>query len=207
MATPEDPIIAGLLVAAIVVIAVVAIVVTRRNAGRRLEKLAPAFEFGTTRSVGMLGASVEGLFLGYTCRYTIETPSQYNPGGATLRLGATNTLQWSSAVEDFGSRLMARFGIVKDIQIGDAELDGLLRFSSGDEIALVGLFGQERPRTAMRRLATGEAFSSITVRADRVEVKWAPRRPELDEEPEPVRSRLEQVIDLLLVSGSSPTMG
>jgi len=207
MAIPEDPIIAGLIAAAVIVIAIVAKVMTRRAGRRRLEKLAPAFELGTTRLAGMFGNSVEGLFLGYTCRYTIETPSQYNPGGATLRLSATNTLQWSASVEDFGSRLMARFGIVKDVQIGDGELDGLLRFSSSDEIALVGLFGQERTRTAIRRLATGEAFNSITIRADRVEVKWTPRLPQLDEEPEAVRARVEQVVDLLTNVGSSPTMG
>jgi hypothetical protein len=203
----SDPLKAALIAAAALIIFVVIAVVSRRAGRRRLAALAPAFELGTTRLVGFSGNAVEGLFQGFTIRYNVETPSQYSPGGVTIRLAATNPVQWSAAVEDFGSRLMARFGIVKDVEIGDDELDGLLRFSSNDEIALIGLFGIDRVRSAMRRLATGENFNSIGVRSDRVDVKWAPRNPVLDDNPDAARERMDQAVELLTAIGSSPSFG
>jgi hypothetical protein len=207
MPSPEDPIIAAALVAAIIVVSIVFFAFVRRSARRRLEKLAPAFELGTSRAAGLLSAAVEGLYQGFTCRYTIIPPSQHNPGGASLRLKASSPLQWSAAIEDFGSRLMARFGIVKDVDIGDAEMDGRLRFSSGDEIALVGMLGQQRTRDAMRRLSALDNFNSITVRADRVDIRWSPRSAQLDEDPEALRLRLTAAVELVTACGMSPTIG
>jgi hypothetical protein len=203
----EDPIIAAVLVAAVVVASIIFVTAIRRSSRKRFEKLVPAFELGTTRPAGLFGTSIEGLHQGFTCRYTIETPSQHSPGGATLRVSSNNPISWSASIEDFGSRLMARFGILKDIEIGDDEMDARLRFSSDDEMALIGLFGQQRTRDALQRLSTGDSFNSIVVRTGRVDVKWAPRNPQLDEEPEAVRARMNAVIELLSTCGSSPMLG
>jgi len=196
-------------VIAVVVVVTIGIVfvVARRATRKRLEQLVPVFELGTTRLVGTFASSIEGLSQGYTCRYTINMPSQHNPGGATLRMNAVSTVRWSASAENFGSRLMARLGILKDVEIGDAELDAHLRFSSGDDIVFTALFGQQRAREAIRRLAAGENFNSVTVREERVDVKWTPRNPRLDEVPETVRARLESVIELLSATGSSPSVG
>jgi hypothetical protein len=207
MPTMEDPRIVAVIAAVVVVAFGVVFALARRSTRSRLEKVVPAFELGTTRLVGTITSSLEGIFQGFTCRYTIENPSQHNPGGATLRVSAVSTVQWSAAVEDFGSRLMARLGLLKDIEIGDAEVDDRVRFSSRDDIAFTGLFGQERPREAIRRLAAAENFSSITVRGDRTDVKWAPRNAGLDENADAVRARMEDVIELLSASGSSPSVG
>jgi hypothetical protein len=202
----EYPIIAVLVVAGVVVVVLIAAAL-RRAARRRLEPLAVAFELGTTRLGGPLVNSIEGLFQGYSCRYTLESASQYNPGGATLRLNATSPLQWSAGVEDLGSRLMVRVGILRDVEIGDEELDRRLRLSSSDEMGLKSALGQERSRNALRALSQSENFNSVTVRPDRVDVKWTPRRPKLDENPEVLRLRLAESVELLTACGYSPRIG
>ena len=189
--------------------AAVALVVfaSRRAGQRRLEQLGPAFELGTAKLPSALSSSVEGIYLGYTCRYTVEQRSQYSPGGATLRIGAASPLHWSASKADVGSRLMTNLGILKDVEIGDAELDERLRFSGSDQTSLLTVFGQTRTREALRELALSENFASIAVRDQRSEIKWAPRLPELDDDPDAVRQRLAQAIDVLAACGYPPTMG
>jgi len=179
----------------------------RRSSQQRSEKLAPAFELGTTRMIGPFGTAMKGLYQGYQCRYTIEHASQYSPGGAGLRLQASSPLQWAASKTDAGGRLMVRLGLLKDFQIGDPELDQRLRFSGTDAPSLMSVFSQDRSRTAMRALANTENFSSLTVRTQRVDVKWAPRRPELDENPDVLRQRLEAVRALLEACGYPPLLG
>jgi hypothetical protein len=203
----KEPIIAALLVAAVLVGLAAAAVILRRTARRRLEPLVAAFELGTTRLSGLFFNSVEGLSQGYSCRYTVESASQYSPGGATLRLAATSPLQWSAGIKDLGSRLMVRVGMLRDQEIGDDELDHRLRFSSTDEMALLSLFGQQRARSALRVLSQSDNFNSITVRAERIDIKWTPRRPQLDENPEVLRVRLAASVELSSSCGYSPRMG
>ena len=45
------------------------------------------------------------------------------------------------------------------------------------------------------------------VRAARADLKWSPRRPELDENPETLRRRLSAAVDLLAACGCPPLMG
>jgi hypothetical protein len=203
----DDTIIAVLLVAGIALLAIVLVVVFRRGGRRRLEALAPAFELGTTRLVGPFGTAIEGIYQGFSCRYTVEHASQYNPGGATLRVQTSSPLQWSAGVEDFGARLMVRVGILRDVEVGDERLDQRLRFSSTDQTGLTALFGQERTRSAMGALSDTDNFNSVTVRSDRADIKWSPRRPQLDENPDVVRARLDAVVELLSACGYSPRIG
>lgn len=182
------------------------IFVSRRAGQKRLEQLGPAFELGTAKLPGGLSSSVEGIYLGYTCRYAIEQRSQYSPGGATLRVGAASPLHWSASKADIGSRLMTNLGILKDVEIGDAELDELLRFSGSDRTSLLTVFGQTRTREALRELVRSENFASIVVRDRRSEIKWTPRHPELDEDPNAVRLRLAKATDVLAACSYPPTM-
>jgi hypothetical protein len=190
---------AGALVALIVAVA-------RGQAQRLFDRLAPAFELGTARRARVLPPAVEGLFQGYTCRYGIEQRSQYSPGGANLRVRVSSPLRWSASLQDAGSRLLVSVGILKDLAIGDDELDQKLRLAGSDASALTSLLGQQRTRTALRSLVETEGFASITVRTDRVDVKWTPRRPERDEDPTVLRVRLSAAVDLLAACGYPPMM-
>jgi hypothetical protein len=203
----DDTTLTLLATGAVLAIASILIVYFRRSSRQRSEKLAPAFELGTTRMVGPFGTAMAGLYHGYNCRYTIEHASQYSPGGATLRLDASSPLQWAASKEDAGARLMIRMGILKDVQIGDQYLDQRLRFSGGDTPSLMGVFGQTGTRSAMRALVDTDNFSSVTVRNDRVLVKWTPRRVELDENPDVLRARLDAARGLLEACGYPPRLG
>lgn len=179
----------------------------RRAGRRRLEVLGPAFELGTARVAGTLSTSVEGLFQGYSCRYSVEQRSQYSPGGASLRVAASSPLQWIVAKQDMGSRLMTQIGLLKDVPVGDDELDRRLRFAGTDADNLVSVFGQERTRNALRSLSDTENFASVTVRTHRVDVKWSPSNPGLDDDPDGLRSRLVAAVNLLVACGVPPAMG
>jgi hypothetical protein len=184
-----------------------AIAATRSAGRRRLELLGPAFELGTARTPGGLSTAVEGVYQGYTCRYSIEQRSQYSPGGATIRVPASSPLQWTAAKQDVGSRLMTQIGLLKDVMIGDDELDSALRFSGSDEASMRTVFGQRRTREALRSLAASEGFASVTVRNERADFKWAPRKPELDESPDELRRRLTLAIELMSACSYPPLMG
>jgi hypothetical protein len=72
---------------------------------------------------------------------------------------------------------------------------------------LMSLFGQQRTRSALRALAATQGFASIAVRGQRADIKWAPRQPELDENPEVLRRRLSAAVDLLAACSCPPLMG
>lgn len=197
------------LLVAVAVAAAIALVVLgiRRMGKRRLETLGPAFDLGTARIPGALSTGVAGLYQGYSCHYTIEQRSQYSPGGATLRVSASSPLQWAVTKQDVGSRLMTQIGILKDVAIGDAELDAQFRFSGSDAASLISVFGQDRTRSSLRALCDTENFASVTVRNRRADIKWAPRNPTLDDNPDALRSRLAGAVDLLAACGIPPAMG
>jgi hypothetical protein len=186
--------------------AVLIVVATRKAGQRRLEQLGPAFELGTATLSGGLSTGVEGIYQGYTCRYTIEQRSQYSPGGATLRIGASSPLQWTASKADMGSRLMTSLGILKDVDIGDEELDERLRFAGSDQTSLLTVFGQTRTRESLRELSRSKNFGSVTVRDRQTEIKWAPRDPELDDNPDILRQRLTMATDLLAACAYPPSM-
>ena len=171
---------------------------------RRADRLAPAFELGTARPSGFLGSAVAGLYRGYSCRYQIQYASQYDRGGGTVRLSVSSPHQWSAEINKPGTRLLSKFGLLQDLEIGHRELDQHLRFAASEEGTLRSLFGSEKVLNAMHVLAAGENFESVHVRADRVDVKWAPRMPKLDEDPEVLRQRLEFVTELVVACGYPP---
>lgn len=176
-----------------------------RHSGRkRLESLSPAFELGTTRLVGPLGNTVEGLYQGYSCRYTVRHPSQHDRGGANLRLFATSPHSWSAEVDTPGSRIFVKVGLLKDFEIGDHDLDQRLRFSGSDEGTVRSVFGVGGVRTAMQALADSENFAGVGTREGRIDVKFEPRAPELDDNPEALRARLDLVVGLVVACGYPP---
>ena len=179
----------------------------RRSGRKRAERLGPAFELGTSRGVGFFGTAIEGLYRGYHCRYSIQHASQYNPGGASLRLALTAPHQWMAEVADVSARLMVRLGVFKDLEVGDHELDGRLRFSAAEDGSLRSLFGTGAVRAAMHELVAGQNFSSLRIREDRADLKWAPRADRLDEDPEVLRARLEAATALFEACSYPPGLG
>jgi len=175
------------------------------NKGRqRAEKLGAAFELGTSKPAGVLGSAVDGLYRGYSCRYQIQYPSQYDRGGANLRFAVTSPHQWSAEVAKPGTRILAKFGLLKDFEIGDRELEEHFRFAADEEESLRSVFGTEAVRDAMHVITASENFESVRVRPERVDVRWSPRMPRLDEEPETLRERLDFVTELTLACGYPP---
>jgi hypothetical protein len=204
--SPDD-LFAAVAVAVVLAGVAVAIAVLRSSGRKRHEKLAPAFELGTSRLVGPFGMTLEGLYRGYTCRYTLQPASQNNPGGASLRVQVAGADRWSAEVVTAGSKLMVRMGLMQDLTIGDPDLDQRLRFAAGDESVLRSTFALESVRTAFHAAAGTPNFAGVRTTDDRVEVKWAPRQPDLDEDVEVLRHRLGVAVDLVVSCGYPPRMG
>jgi len=206
LSTVMDPEIVKLTLAVVILtggLAVVLFLLAKQGRGRA-EKLGGAFELGTPRSAGVLGSAVDGLYKGYACRYQIQYRSQYDRGGANLRISATSPNRWSTELVKPGTRFMAKLGLLKDFEIGDRELDEHFRFAADEEGNLRSIFGADAVRDAMHVLAASENFESINVRPERVDVKWSPRTPKLDEDPETLRTRLEFVTTLMVACGYPP---
>jgi hypothetical protein len=202
----SDDLFAAIAIAVVLCGVGIAAAVMRHHGRRRLEELAPAFEFGTCRKIGPFGLAVEGLYRGFTCRYTIHPASQHNPGGASLRLAVTGAGTWSADVAGSGSRLMVKMGFLQDLEIGDPELDLRLRFTAEDESGLRSLFGTDHVRTAFRGALETENLAGVRCRADRLEARWSPRDRRLDEDELVLRRRLEAVTDLAAACGYVPRM-
>jgi len=183
------------------------VALARAQARRFVERVAPAFDFGTVRRAATVPPAVEGLRDGYSCRYAVEHRSQYSSGGASVRIRASCTVTWSAARLDAGSRLLVSLGVLKDLAIGDDELDQQLRFSASDPSVLTTTLSQPLARQALRSLAASEGFASITVRPQRAELKWSPRQEDLDEDPTMVRQRMSTAVALLAACGYPPLMG
>ena len=182
----------------------IALFLLLKKGRRRAEKVGVAFELGTSKPAGVLGSAVDGLYRGYSCRYQIQYPSQYDRGGANLRFAVTSPHQWSAEVAKPGTRMMAKFGLLKDFEIGDRELDEHFRFAADEEGSLRSVFGTEAVRDAIHVLTASENFESVRVRTERIDVRWSPRMPRLDEEPDTLRIRLEFVTALTLACGYPP---
>jgi hypothetical protein len=180
------------------------LLILRNKGRRRAERLGAAFELGTSRPAGVLGSALDGLYRGYSCRYLIQYASQYDRGGAILRFAVTSPHRWTAEVSKTGTRMLARFGLLKDFEIGDRDLDENLRFAADEEGTLWALFGTEAVLNAMHIIAASESFESVHVRAERIDVRWSPRMPRLDEDPEALRARLELVTALVVACGYPP---
>ena len=184
-------------------LAVVLAILVRKNR-QRTERLGIAFELGTARPGSFLGSAVDGVYQGYSCRYQIQYASQYDRGGASLRLAVTSNHEWTAEVQKPGTELLAKFGLLKDFEIGDRELDENLRFAGSDEGVLLSLFGTVSVRDALHILAANENFESARVRAGKFVVRWSPRTKNLDEDPEALRRRLQDVASLVIALGYPP---
>ena len=180
--------------------------VLRYKGGRRLERLGPAFELGTARTEGFLKTRVGGIYRGYSCSLLIQYASQYDRGGAAMRVAASSPHRWAAEIANPGARMMVKVGLLKDLEVGDQVLDQRLRFSAEDQGALTSVFGIENVRTAMQRLIGSENFESIHIREDRIDVKWSPRMAALDDDPEVLRARLELVTELAAACSCSPRL-
>jgi len=180
--------------------------VLRFKGRRRLERLGRAFELGTSRSEGFFKTRVGGIYRGYSCSLMIQHASQYDRGGAALRVGASSPHCWSAEISNPGARLMVKVGLFKDLDVGDSFLDERLRFSAEDEASLTSIFGTETVRVAMQRLVGSENFESIHTHEDRVDVKWSPRDAALDEDPDVLRTRLDLVTDFVAACSYSPRL-
>lgn len=191
-------------VAALTTGLVLALALLRNKGHRRAERLGAAFELGTSRPAGFLGSALDGLYRGYGCRYQIQYASQYDRGGASLRVAIASPHRWTAEVPKPGNRMLARFGFIVDFEIGDPELDERLRFAAADDSDLRTVFGSESVRNAMRALAAGENFEGARVRVDRIDIRWSPRAPQLDEDAEALRGRLELVTALIVACGYPP---
>lgn len=202
-----DDLFAAVAVAIVLAGVTVAVVLLRRSARKRHEQLSPAFELGTSRMVGPFGMTLEGLYRGYTCRYTLQPASQNNPGGATVRIYVTGAPRWSAELTTAGTKLMVRMGLMKDLVIGDPDLDSSLRFAADDESVLRSTFAIEAVRTAFRTVIETLNFAGVRSSADRVEVRWVPRQRDLDENVEVLRHRLEVAVNLVAGCGYPPRLG
>ena len=81
---------------------------------QRAEKMGVAFDLGTSKPAGFLGTAVGGIYRGYSCRYQIQYPSQYDRGGSILRFAVTSPHQWSAEVAKPGKRIFTKFCLLKD---------------------------------------------------------------------------------------------
>jgi hypothetical protein len=100
---------------------------------------------------------------------------------------------------------MVQAGVLRKVTIGDEELDSRFRFSA-DEVADLRVFEHRGATEAIRVLAADAGLRSLSVRHDRVDAKWAPRRPQLDEDPGVLRTRLEAVSALVTACGYPPAV-
>lgn len=203
----HDDLFATLAVAAVLTAVGVAAALLKKSGRKRFENLAPAFDFGTSRKIGFFATAVEGLFNGYSCRYTIHPASQHSPGGASLRVAVHAPGEWSAELANTGSRLMVKIGLLRDLKVGDPELDLRLRFTADDAGSLHRLFGIEGVRTAIREVLATENFAGARLRKGGLEVRWSPRNPRLDEDADVLRRRLKAAAKITSACGYPPSLG
>jgi len=203
----HDDLFAILAIVAVLTSIGIAVAMLRRSGRTRFETLAPAFDFGTSRKVGLFGTAIEGIWRGYACRYTIEPASQHSPGGARLGLAVSAPGRWSAERLTAGSRFMVRMGMLRAQEIGDPDLDRQLRFSADDAGFVKSTFGIEGVRTSIRNLLETENFTLARLGKRGLEVHWSPRDRRLDEDVDTLRRRLEASVDLASACGYPPRLG
>ena len=186
----------GIILAVVLILALVVLPLVRASQKRRLARLQPVFEPGSFRLAGFLPVWAEGRLDGYPCRYRISDPGKNNPGGAFLHLGVSAPFPWQAARQSVVTRTLAKAGMLGDLEIGDPPLDDVLRFKATYPDVLGAILRVEGARESLRRLAAGDAFASVAARGSLLRVHWRPRRRGVDEDPEAVRQRLFQAIDL-----------
>jgi hypothetical protein len=192
----------------VVVLALVLVVfsVIRAVHKRRLRPLQPIFEPGSFRLTGVIGVWADGSLDGYRCRYRISDPSKNSPGGALLDLAVTVPSPWRAARQNPVTRTLSKVGVLSDLEIGDLQLDDVLRFKAAHPDVLGSVFRVEGAREALRRLVSGVAFESADAKQGRLRVHWQPRRRGVDEDPETVRSRISEAIAVAVALSYPPAL-
>ncbi len=182
-----------------------------RGSARRLRKVEPAFEPGSARLCGVLARWLEGRSLGFQFRYRLQPATSNSPGAALLTARVVAPFDWKATevghgpqVVNLGTLALVQLGILRDVDIGDPELDRRLRFAAVNEMDLVVAFGGQPPRIALQRLVDTANFRGITIHKGHCRIQWAPRDASLDESPEVVRERLGRTVNLLTALGISP---
>lgn len=173
---------------------------------RRLRPLQPVFEPGSFRLTGMVEVWAEGRLEGYPCRYRISDPSKNSPGGAFLDLGVAAPFPWRAARQNAVTRTLSKAHVLTDLEIGDPPLDDVLRFQAAQPDVLGAVFRVEGAREALRRIASGDAFASVSAKGSRLRVHWQPRRRGVDEDPGAVRRRISEAIDLAVALSYPPAL-
>ncbi len=172
--------------------------------GRRLRRLAEAFEPGSFRVSGFLPRWAEGRVAGFPCRYRVVAPGKNERGGAKLEVRAVTGLDWMAIRPAPAARAMVGTGLLQDVEIGVSDLDRELRFVARDPGSLQGALGAEGPRAALSGLLESATFASLAVRPDRVRVRWKPRQRGADEDPDVVVARIRDSLALLVALGYAP---
>ena len=197
----------SILIAAAVTAVTIAIVAFAVRAQRRkLARLEPLFDPGSAR-VARMGGWIAGLARGYSCRYAIQHRSQYNPGGAILRLGVVAPVQWTARKEGLLSRGMVRLGLARDLKSDDPGLDERLRFTAHSSSDLMGALGTSAARSALERVSASDRFQHVKVAFGRCEVRWSPSDRHADVSVEVVSDRLDATLELVTALGYPPRMG
>jgi|GEM_PF-3197395 len=191
---------------------VVLIVVRRRLVGR-LQALENAFEPASARVGGLIPSGITGRWQGYTFRYSLQMRSNNSPGGATITSRVRAPFDWRAAAIWQGPKVanlamlgLMQLGLLRDVKVGDPELDRQLRFSAKDPQELTVAFGTVGLREAMQRLLGLKNFRSIAISRGTLVAVWTPRDPKLDEDIETVRGRLSALVDLVSALGCSPML-
>ncbi len=193
--------------AAAVALTLIVVGTVMRRKGRRIaEHLTPAFELGTAQPLGFFGVGLRGLHRGYQCRYVLRFASQHDRGGATLGIEAVAPFSWSAERSQAGTRLLLSLRVLRNLEVGDPALDERFRFAAEDPGALQAVLRIEAFRRAVLALVATENFESIRARANRIELSWAPRSANLDEDPETLRLRLDAAVGLLTAGGWPPRL-
>ena len=194
----------GILIAGILLLGLVVVPLVRMVQRRRLQPLEPIFEPGTFRLAGFAPVWAEGRVEGYPCRYRVVDRGKNSPGGARLELGVVAPFPWHASPANVLTRALANVGVMRDLEIGDPQLDERLRFTAAEPERLAGQFRVDTAREALRRLAGGEAFAGIGTSDGALSVRWQPRRRGIDENPEAVRRRISETIGVATALSYAP---
>jgi len=182
------------------------LVLAVRSQRRKMAALEPLFEPGSAR-LSRLGGRITGGLGGYACRYAVQQRSQYNPGGAVLRIGVNAPVAWAARPQGLLSRGMVRLGLAQDLEIGDPDLDERLRFTARSTSDLAGALGTNSARAALARVSESARFQYVKVGSDRCELRWSPADRRADTSSEVVQERLESALELVRALGYPPRMG
>ncbi len=208
-----DELLGMLMAAGGLAVGVAVLLVARRRLASRLRALEGAFEPASAQVSGLIPTAITGRWQGYAFRYTLQMRSNNSPGGATATSPVRAPFDWRAVVVGHGPRTvnlamlgLQQLGLLKDVEVGDPDLDRRLRFSAKDPQELTVAFGTTGVRRAMSRLLELKNFRSVAITKGKLTAAWTPRDPALDEDVATVRARLSALVNLASALGCSPLL-